>query len=231
MISSIEKREVSLIENIFIKTGRVLAIRTWDTHDFFEIDLHLPKSKPEQWNTVQRIVCRTASFHYCDYTPAQWDCSTKTCTLFIDGGHNGRGCQWVRSLQTDDTIHYAGIDGMKHAPAADTYPIFLGDQSAIGHFSALQQLSANGHVATGIMVVNKPEHKEEFVDKCRWLDLQPVSRDENYFLVLSDLLQQLPPRNHTFFLAGNSHLVANTRKFLREHGIANAQIKAQGFWH
>ncbi|MFB6453923.1 SIP domain-containing protein [Chitinophaga sp. Hz27] len=231
MITSIEKREVSLLENIFIKTGKVLAVRTWDTGDFYEVDLHLPKAKPAHWNTVQRIICRTASFHYCDYTPAQWDCSTKTCTLFIDGGHNGRGCRWVRSLQPDDALHYASIDAVKQAPAQDTYPIFLGDQSAIGHFSALQQLSPNGNAATGIMVVNKPEHKEEFVDKCRWLQLTPVSRDENYFDYLSAMLQQLPPKNYTFFLAGNSYLVANTRKFLREKGFQNGQIKAQGFWH
>lgn len=225
------KKDLSFIENIFVKSATILAVRCWETDDFYELDLHLPQAKPEGWTTAQRIATRISNFHYCDYTPAKWDVETKTCTLFIDGSHTGRGSQWLRTLEAGSELHYASIDSVRHAPVPGTVPVFIGDHTAIGHFSALQQLAGKQANTTGFMMVNKAAHKEMVAENCSWLNLHTICRHEDYFTQLDNYLAELPPENsYIFYLAGNSKLVGNTRKFLRQLGIDNASIKAQGFW-
>ncbi|WP_291911585.1 SIP domain-containing protein [Chitinophaga sp. CB10] len=225
------KKDISFIENIFIKSATILAVRCWDTGDYYELDLHLPQARPENWTAAQRIATRISNFHYCDYTPARWDADTKTCTLFIDGSHPGRGSQWLRTLEAGSPLHYVSIDSVRHAPVEGTVPVFIGDHTAIGHFSALQQLAGREAVTTGFLQVNQAAHKAMVAENCPWLNLHVVSRQEDYYHQLDAYLGDLPQdTKYMFFLAGNSRLVGNTRKFLRQLGIDNASIKAQGFW-
>src|SRR5438045_1888995 len=95
-----------LLERRWLKIAKVLAIRAWDPATFLEIDLHLPDCDMSKWQEAQHMKCKVGPLAYRDYTPSGWDAETRTCTLFIDAGHEGQGSRWVKKLKTGDTVYY-----------------------------------------------------------------------------------------------------------------------------
>src|SRR3954469_13769294 len=102
--------EMSILEKIrkpqLLKTGRVLAVRSWLPATMIEIDLHLPSIDMQQWQEVPYIKFRVGTLSYRDYTPTEWDAATGTCTLFINTAHSGPGSLWARNLRRNDSVQY-----------------------------------------------------------------------------------------------------------------------------
>ena len=226
-------RPVSFIEKTFTHKGKVLAVRSWNPATFYEVDLHLPEaSGMGSWHKAQRINIRVAPFTFRDYTPAGWDAETRTCTLYIDAAHNGPGSRWVRSLKEGDAVTYFNIESAHQSMPPGIKPVFLGDQSSIGHFSALAQLAGPDTPIKGALALEAPAHHLQFFKSFYSLPLEQLSIRRSVQNSLSAWITTADfSDDHTFYLVGNAHMVTGLRKQLRGKGISSRNIKAQGFWH
>jgi NADPH-dependent ferric siderophore reductase len=175
---------------------------------------------------------KVGPFTFRDYTPTGWDADTRTCTLYIDAAHDGPGAVWVKNLQPGDAIVYLGIAPTLQSLLPDAKAVFLGDQSALGHFLALMQAAGKQADIEGAIVLPEKAHRSQYGDYIVQLPLDtlPVKR------TLADsiipwLSGKLFPEESIFYLVGNAQLVTTTRSALKQKGIGPKQIKAQGFWH
>jgi len=224
---------VGLLERKWLKTATVLAIRVWDPATFFEIDLHLPDCDMSKWQEVQHMKCRVSPMVYRDYTPSGWDDETHTCTLFIDGGHEGPGSRWVKELKVGDNVSYLGIGSSHHQPASGKRLVFLGDETTIGHFFALHQLAGKQARVEGAIVLTHKHHQHEFSDYFSHLGLQALNKDgTGRYGQLEKWAEELKAdgQDTVFYLAGYSPAVVRLRKLLRGKGFTGSQIRSQGFW-
>ena len=224
----IEEKKASFLARTLTRKGKVLAVRSWQPDDLMEIDVHLPGLNMHNWKDAQHIKCRVGSFAYRDYTPAAWDAETSTCTLFIDAGHNGAGSTWARSLKAGDTLYYLGAASSHQQPAADKRLVFVGDQSAIGHFAALQQLAGEDAAIEGAVALEHEAYGEQLKAFLPKLAVQGLQKGADS---LENWLQAFPyDEQSVFYLVGNTAMVVALRKLLKQQGYKGQQIKAQGFW-
>ena len=228
---SIREKAISLVERKITKSGFVVDARAWAGNSFFEIDLHLPEATIENNTSVYHIKCRVAPFTFRDYTIAAWDAASKTCTLFIDAAHNGYGSAWTKALKKGDAINYMGIEAHRYYIDRELRHVFLGDQSAVGHFMALQRLAGDTDCIEGAAIVDNMVHRNELAYYYPDLHLQALQAEQSGERTLMLWLQkQLLTTTDVIYLAGNSHLVIELRKQLKANGHSSKNIKAQGFW-
>lgn len=224
------QKSVSFIENVLTKTGTVQAIHAWHPGGIYEVDVHLPQINM-QWEKVQRIKFRVASYTFRDYTPFVLDAANNLCRLYIDAAHKGAGSQWVQRMQPGDTLHYLGVDSARQAPEGNEHMVMIGDQTAIGHFCELQQLAGNNTPVSGAMILTQQELHTAFADRVPQLPFALFQRQSQLFEHFNSWLTSLSfTKEPVFYVVGNSHMVVSVRKALREQGYNNGQIKAQGFW-
>jgi NADPH-dependent ferric siderophore reductase len=232
-IQLIKRKAISLIEQRMGKTARVLAVRVWEPATIVEVDLHLPDADMHKWTCAQHIKCRVAEGVYRDYTPCGWDADTATCTLIIHTRHDGAGARWAKALQPEGLITYLGIGATMQRPAEHAHLVFLGDESTIGHFYAMQQLATRSLSVTGAIAFSDKDHLEAFREYFSdFGSVQPVVKttpDES-----EALLQWAADRhfygNTIFYVAGHVPAVVQLRQWLKAQGNSSVQIKAQGFW-
>jgi len=228
-----KNRAVSFLENAFTHKGNVLAIRAWTPATFYEVDVHLPDEKAmNSWHKAQHIKVKVGPFTFRDYTPAGWDAATRTCTLYIDAAHDGPGAAWVKNLQPGEVITYLGVAPTFHALLPGAQAVFLGDQSALGHFLALMQVAGKQAAIKGAIVLPEKAHRSQYEEYIVQLPLHPLSvRRTLADSMVPWIKDQLFPEESIFYLVGNAALVTSTRTLLKQKGINPKQIKAQGFWH
>jgi len=225
---------VGLLERRWLKTATVLAIRTWEPATFLEIDLHLPDCDMSKWQQSQHMKCKVGPLAYRDYTPSGWDAETRTCTLLIDAGHEGPGSRWVKGLKTGDTVSYLGISSSHHQPAPGKRMVFLGDETAIGHFLSLQQLAGKEARIDGAITLAHRHHQDEFARYFSGLGLQTLSKGSaGNYAALEEWVSGLGPadgNDAVFYLAGYIPAVVRLRKLLKGKGYSSRQVRCQGFW-
>lgn len=179
------------------------------------------------WDKAQHLKCKVSSLVYRDYTPSGWDAETRTCTLLIHAAHDGPGSRWARELKVGETISYLGVSSSHHQPAAGRPMVFLGDETAIGHFLAMRQLADKQAVISGAIVLAEPHHRAEFDQYFSGWQVRAVD-------CLGGWLEKLEVREHQdtiFYLAGHSPTVAGLRRLLRQKGIAAGRVRVNGFWN
>ena len=223
---------ISTIEKVFVKTGRITSVRAWDGGKLHELHLHLPDVHFDEWNRTQSIKCRISSLHYSDYSPAMWDEDEKTCTLYIDTSHAGKGSVWTRAQRRGDYFYYLKIEPESHFPVSEKRLVFLGDQTAIGHFCALQQLAGDAPSIKGYLVVNDLRTANSLRENCPWLPLQPVVGYQSLLDYTTALVTEHPSEQSSdvFYVVGNAQLVVAIRRLLKANGIEGRFIKSKGFW-
>jgi len=193
----------------------------------------MPDCDMSGWTNAQHIKCKVGSFVYRDYTPLGWDAETSTCTLLIHTGHEGTGSRWARQLAVGDAVSYLGIKPSHHQPVSGRSLVFLGDESAIGHFLALRQLAPSGAEIRGAVLLSEAHHREEFRAYYPGWELETLRKSEGDYLELDRWVEQWEPREHpdaVFYLAGYIPSVVRLRKLLRRKGIARGRVMAEGFW-
>jgi NADPH-dependent ferric siderophore reductase len=231
-MNTITQKAIALLESRVAKTATVLAVRVWDPATFREIDLHMPGCDMSKWSQTQHMKCKVGPFTYRDYTPSGWHAETQTCTLFIDAGHDGPGSRWVKGLQPGDTLSYLGIASSHQQPVSNKRLVFLGDETAIGHFFALQQLAGADTAISGAVAIAEKHHRDEFSRYFSRLGLQALHKDGEY-RALEDWVSEFVVTDFSdtvFYLAGYTPAVARLRKLLKRKGYDGGRIRAQGFW-
>jgi NADPH-dependent ferric siderophore reductase len=217
----------------FFRTATVLAVRAWEPGSIIEVDLHMPDCDMSKWNSAQHIKCKVGGLSYRDYTPSGWDAETHTCTLLIHVAHDGPGSRWARGLRTGDQLSYRKPESSHHHPVASKM-CFLGDETTIGHFLALQQLAKPGTAIGGAILLSEPHHQQEFHDYFRGWDVAPLRKQgDGDYRELGDWVGALDTREHAdtvFYLAGYIPGVVDLRRQLRRKGFSGGQVKTQGFW-
>ncbi len=232
ILNRLKKKASGFLENRTLKTARVLEVRKWPSSTIIEIDLHMPTTSMEDWNEVNYMKCKVADFTYRDYTPSGWDAETQTCTLYIDVNHKGPGCSWAQNLASGDEIGYMGIKSTRQTPVNTSAIICLGDESSLGHLLGMQQLAVPATRFSGAVLMGDDTNRNLFTEYFR-TPLQPVLRTDVYghHSLTEWLLQQSYHLENTFFyLTGNSTMVMQLRKILKQQGYSHNQIKSQGFW-
>jgi NADPH-dependent ferric siderophore reductase len=215
-----------------LDTGRVLEVRFWEPDTLIEIDLHLPLINMNEWTEVPYIKFKVDEHIYRDYTPACWDAETHTCTVFVDAGHAGPGCNWARQLRNGDAVYYLKTGTSQQQPDALKTVVALGDESSMGQLLALQQMTMPQTRFSGAIVMNKEEHNKLFGEYFR-SPLQALLRKDNYghhTLMEWVLAQQYKLADSVFYISGNNIMVTQLRKMLKQQGYGSAQIKVKGFW-
>lgn len=226
---------VGLLERRWLKTARVLAIRIWEPATFLEIDLHLPDCDMSKWQQTVHMKCKVGPLAYRDYTPTGWDAGTRTCTLLIDAGHEGQGSRWVKGLKAGDPVYYLGVASSHHQPAPGKRLIFLGDETAIGHFLSLQQLAGKEARIGGAVTIAQKHHQDEFCRYFSGLGLEPLDKDDSgHSRAMEDWVAALDGGegdDTVFYVAGYIPAVMRLRKLLKEKGYGGRQVRCQGFWN
>jgi NADPH-dependent ferric siderophore reductase len=232
-IQLIKRKAISLIAQTVSKTGTVLAVRAWEPATLIEADLRLPGVDMHKWTASQHIKLAVAEGVYRDYTPCGWDAGTATCTLIINASHNGAGARWAKALQPGDIVSHVGVAASPPKPTVNAHLVFLGDESALGHFYALQQLTPTALSIRGAIALSDEQHRENFHACCPDLNtLEPVNKtgpNQADGLLQWAAAQQFSPGT-VFYTAGYIPAVVQVRQGLKSLGISSAQIKAQGFW-
>jgi len=233
-MNPVAQKTIAFLENKMAKTATVLATRAWNNATFIAVDLHLPNCDMSKWQQSQHIKCKVKDLTYRDYSPACWDVETRTCTLFIDAAHEGPGSRWARSLASGHVISYLGVASSHQQPVPNKRMVFLGDESAMGHFFSLQQLADDPGMVSGAIAMSEKGLQDEFaryfpqsglaaLHKTHWADYSALARwiDDQPFA---------EPANTIFYLAGYVPGVVGLRKILKQKGYTGNQVKVQGFW-
>lgn len=232
-MNKLTQKAIALAETTFFRAATVLAVRAWDPASIVEIDLHMPDCDMRRWTTAQHIKCKVGLLSYRDYTPAGWDVETHTCTLLIHAAHDGPGSRWARSLRPGDQLSYRKPESSHHHPEPGRL-CFLGDETTIGHFLALQQLAKPGTWIGGAILLTEPHHQQEFHDYfLGWEVASLRKRADGDYRELGDWVDAVDTRDHAetvFYLAGYIPGVLDLRRRLRRKGFAPGQVKTQGFW-
>ena len=233
-MNKLTQKALTLVEIPFTHSAKVLAVRVWEPDSVREIDLHLPDCDMSKWSSAQHIKCKVGTLVYRDYTASGWDAETRTCTLIIYTAHNGAGSRWVKQLQVGDTVTYLGVSSSHQQPARDKQLVFLGDETAIGHFLALRQLAGDRAAIGGAILLSEPHHRDEFGQYFSGWALQSLEKgtSRNYKELDCWLMGLTSPQrqDRVFYLAGYSPEVVRLRKLLRQKGVNPGQVKALGFW-
>jgi len=232
MMETTPADELSVIEKIFVKSGKIIAVRKWNSGNIHEIDVYLPAVEFRSWSSVQSVKCRISALHYTDYTPALWNMDEKICTLYIDTSHCGQGSVWAKSQLGEGPFHYTKIEAERHYPIGK-HLVFLGDQTAIGHFCALQQLAVESTVINGFITFNDVQTAKAFSENCTWLPLETTTGYDDIYKRTGEWIMkhQCEKDDFVFYIVGNAGLIVTSRKLLKTHGIKSDRIKSKGFWH
>lgn len=225
--------KLSVLEKVFLKSGTIMAVRSWKGGDFYEIDIHLPNVNFGIWEQAHSIKCRISAWHYTDYTPSIWNIEKNTCTLYIDTSHFGQGSIWAKNQVAGNDFHYLKIEPVKHFPISDKQLVFLGDQTGIGHFYSLQQLAAKNTKISGVIAFQNLQMAAAFSRNCTRLPLQTVCDYNAMYNHIRDLVLkcQADRVSFAFYIVGGVELVVMLRKSLKDFGFDSKQIKTKGFWY
>ena len=130
-------------------------------------------------------------------------------------------------------FHYLKIEAVKHFPYEGKHLIFLGDQTGIGHFCFLQQLTTKNTQISGFITLNDLQTADVFSENCSWLPLEAVSNNDAIYKQTEDFLikHQAEKENFVFYVVGSAELIVTLRKLLTTYGFEGSQIKSKGFWH
>ena len=185
----------------------------------------------DQQNVAQHLKCRVNRLTFRDYTMANINAASKTCTLLIDAGHQGEGSAWVRTVKKNDEISYLKVEQHRYPSMERGNYLFLGDESAIGHFLTLQQMAANNQNIAVAVIIRSEGNTEQLRHYHPDLLLQSILFQNSYESTMINWLQQQTLSGYDgICIAGNISMVIEARQYLKKHGVAGNKIKAQGFW-
>ena len=231
MANALKKAVFNLMDKAFTHRGTVLQIRKWKPEKIYEIDLYMPETDMDKWNTIPRIKCKVAEYEYRDYTPAVWDTQKKRCTVLIETGHDGFGSSWTKNLRIGDTILFAPAHAAQ-LPAKPGKILCFGDGSAIGHFLALKQLTRPQEYPLEVAIFLNEDYTLPDSFAAENPEFEFVMRpDANKPETLTQFAENKILSDYTtIYIAGHIPMVSGFRKIIKKNPYLKARILAHGFW-
>jgi NAD(P)H-flavin reductase len=228
MVNTIKKAFFGFVDKAMAQEGRVLKVKKWEPSGMYEVRVSLPHVEMGKWNAVPRIKVKVAEFEYRDYSPAEWNINDRTCTLFVEGKHAGKGSNWVQHLEAGQTFLFAPAYTVS-LPSAKGNMLCLGDGTALGHFLALKLLISSEVNSIDIVMAlegNAPASMLREHPELRIVQSHPSSLDS-----IHRTLATLHLKEYRFiYLAGHIHMVQALRKTLKADPTVSAKIFTNGFW-
>lgn len=221
----VKKAAFSLLEGAFAKTAAVLSVNSWQHDTFFEVEIHCPDLNMEKWAVTQHMKVKVAEGAFRDYTPANWDASTRTCLLLVDAVHEGPGSHWARGLSAGDTLVHVGVASALQKPEPSGNMVCLGDLSSLGQFLAIRQLA--GGLPVTIVVSAKDEAHHDHLESYGVIPVK--QQDTGGESALMDWWEQHGPANGTVYVAGHMRTCIQVRKRIKSGNFGGA-VKVAGFW-
>jgi NADPH-dependent ferric siderophore reductase len=226
-----KNKAISVLEKQLTKQALILDVRAWEANTFFEVDLHIPNADFTQAKGAAHLKCRVGPLTFRDYTISAWDAGTKTCTLFIDAGHDGAGSRWVKTIDKTNDLTYLKMETRSYPLLQQGKYLFLGDQSAIGHFIALKQLAGKNEYITGALIIPDGNHRRQLKYYYPDLCLQPIPLQGTHSQTMTAWVKSQTVIGYDgVWLAGNQNMVIETRRHLKQRGMPAQLIKAEAFW-
>lgn len=216
-MANILKKAVSGLLDSMMGAGTVVAVRAWQPATMYEVDVHLPVDMTK-WNTIRRVKCKVGELAFRDYTPARWDVSSSTFTMYVEAGHNGAGARWVKQLKAGDEILLGAVHAAQ-LPTQEGRILCLGDGTALGHFLALKQLT------------NFPLEAMIFLHDDYQLPASLMADNPEFTFVRDiDAFKEryMSGGYASFNIAGNIPMVSVLRKQVK--AVSTGRIYAYGFW-
>ena len=231
MANIIKKAFFRIVDKSLTQTGYILSVRKWGPGSMYEIDLHLPETDMAKWKVIPRIKVKVSDFEYRDYSPCNWDVIDRTCTVFIEAGHEGPGSKWVKDLNAGDPFLFAGAAAAS-LPRTNGKVLCIGDGSALGHFLAFKQLA------------NQEEFRLEVIISLDSLyTIPPGTIDSNpefqfirhahqHSHIRLDQISTISDLSgmSSICIAGYTPMVQELRKSLKDDPTITAKISGNGFW-
>lgn len=186
--------------------------------------------KQLQWLPGQEIEFRVSDQDYRHYTPCNWNIEEGYTDVIFYLHGQGPGSDWAEKRQPGDQLKMIGPGGkFTLIPAARQY-VFLGDETTIGLFLAMQQAIGSDAVITGVI------ESEPFAMK--WpamcgLTLAVCERISDFRgkAIWQWVSQHVVWDEHTvFYISGHAGSIQLLKKELLAKGIHHAQVKTKPYW-
>jgi len=230
MVNPIKKVFFDFIDKTITQQGQIRSVSKWESSEMYEIQVYLPGIDMQKWDTIPRIKVKVAEYEYRDYSPAIWNTAEKTCYLFIHASHNGRGSSWVKQLKTGQTFLFAPASAA--SVTRQKGPVLcLGDETALGHFLALDQLTKTEENPIDIhLSVNQNIVLPGHISMHNKLSFIKQENSESLFVFQRSLSNFNLSSYRSIYLAGHIPMVQGLRKILKSDQNVNARITSNGFW-
>lgn len=195
------------------------------------IRFEVPSLKGSTFQGGDEIEFRVSSRSLRHYTIEALDADRGTCDVLFYLHGDGPGTAWARGLSEGDDVRLIGPGKGMHRNQVSAQHVLLGDESALGLFSALSRRGqGNGKVIGAVEVA----HGSNDYPSRAGLSVTPLANgDDERGQALLDWIDGLAPfgSDTTFYLAGCSASVAALRRRLvRDHGVDKRSVRVRAYW-
>lgn len=225
----LKKIAFDLYERTMAKQAKVIGIKIWEPGNMYEVDIYIPDVDVSRWDQVQHMKCQVAEYIYRDYTPANWNAADRTCTLYIEVGHDGPGSRWARNLQVGDSFSFA-VANVGKKPNGSGRFLCLTDSSGLGHYLALRQLSSASNSSDAVVFLH---HKYKLPASSLPANIEFLSCDNGEFQdeILEWCWSKRLDTYEFIYMIGQVPKVATLRKALKSSDLLYAtKLYSIGFW-
>lgn len=173
------------------------------------------------------------------YTPTYIDRRRGEIELIVhlyplskDGTH-GPGSAFFERLKVGERLTVWGPGGAFTLRTTPHRPVFVGDETTLASYVALNQLATERELPTPVGVISVGSSEQRHVCKQLQLPMRTVVRGHlaaHEELVLEAIRDLTFDDADVFYLAGRIGTIQAVRTFLRQEGVALSQIRPKGFW-
>lgn len=179
------------------------------------------------WVPGQQVEFRVSPSDYRHYTPYNWNAAGNHFDILFYLHGKGPGSHWANGLRADAEQTFLGPAGNLTVNRQATSHVFLGDETAMGLFIALQNaLPARNRIAGAFECEPGLAHTKPHI-----LDIEALPKQGPNGVALLNWLSGYTFSPHTaFYLAGHAQSIQALRRHLMANGVRSNQIKAKAYW-
>lgn len=175
----------------------------------------------------QEVELRVSERSFRHYTPVAFDtkCGTMDIAFFLHG--DGPGCRWARGLEPGAAVRVFGPGGSFGLQRAARH-VFLGDETALGLFSALAAEVPDAWVAA--IEGSNEAHGWPAAFRLPGSFVPRAAERGDALLAWLENAALRPDERTCFYLAGHAASIVRLRTQLRQLGWHRSRIRTKAYW-